>query len=432
MYPYIAPLAIQPFLVWLAVSLPVVLLLRTTPSLATRAPRTTLLIWIALATAIDGALRWLAPFTFEQIFLSPGANSFYTATLQHRLGSVLSDFDSARAAMPLHAQSNLPGKLIFVYALEQLTLRADVLAWITIVVSNLGALLMYRFVRELIADPLIAFYAAVLYLFVPARLFFLPLMNTVTPLFLLAFGIALLRWLNTGRALHAVAAGGALYALVLFEPLPLVTGLLFAALLVRTIWTGTMRLQTAVLHVVLMLAVFAAVAFTVQRLYGFDLVAAFASVRADAEAFNAQQRRPYDVWIRANLIEFLFGMGAGQVVLAVAALALAASRAGARDSGNVRIPQNGFPSTEPRAPTTSHLQVVVVTVSLVAVLAALDLLGLNRGEVIRLWIFLACLLQIPAAWVCARASTTMPIALVLTMTLLQASLGMALIGFVMP
>ena len=35
-------------------------------------------------------------------------------------------------------------------------------------------------------------------------------------------------------------------------------------------------------------------------------------------------------------------------------------------------------------------------------LLALDLTGVNRGEVIRLWIFLACLFQVPTAYVCVR------------------------------
>ena len=363
-YPYIAPLAIQPFLVWVAATAPAMALLWARPAPPEKWPSTVLLVWVALATLVDGALRWLAPFSFEQIFLSPGANSFYTATLQHQLGTVLADFDAARAAMPLHAQSNLPGKLILVYALEQVTMRPDVLAWAMIVLSNLGAVLMYRFVRELMAERVTAFYAAILYLFVPARLFFLPLMNTITPLFLLAFGIVILRWLNTGRAAYAIAAGGILYALVLFEPLPLVTGLLFAALVMRAVWMGRLKVRTVAMHVVLMLGVFTVVAVIVQRQFGFDLMSAFASVRADAEAFNAQQRRPYDVRVKANLVEFLFGMGACQAVLVAGALWLALASSSQRWRERLGQP------------------VVAVTVSLLAVLAVLDLLGFNRGEVI--------------------------------------------------
>ena len=73
----------------------------------------------------------------------------------------------------------------------------------------------------------------------------------------------------------------------------------------------------------------------------------------------------------------------------------------------------------------------LVTLSLLSVVLAIDLIGINRGEVIRLWIFLACLLQIPAAWVCARAGRR-ALALVLITTLLLSALGTANIGFVVP
>ena len=46
--------------------------------------------------------------------------------------------------------------------------------------------------------------------------------------------------------------------------------------------------------------------------------------------------------------------------------------------------------------------IVLFSAALLVMLLALDLLGVNRGEVIRLWIFLACLFQVPAVYVCVR------------------------------
>ena len=76
--------------------------------------------------------------------------------------------------------------------------------------------------------------------------------------------------------------------------------------------------------------------------------------------------------------------------------------------------------------------ILVVCVSLLVILLALDLSGINRGEVIRLWIFLACLFQIPAAYVCARLNSRLAVALVVVGTLLQGALGTSMIGFVVP
>ncbi|HXG72963.1 MAG TPA: hypothetical protein VNJ04_20400, partial [Gemmatimonadaceae bacterium] len=76
--------------------------------------------------------------------------------------------------------------------------------------------------------------------------------------------------------------------------------------------------------------------------------------------------------------------------------------------------------------------IAAVSIGLLAVLLVTDLLGVNRGEVIRLWIFLACFCQIPAACACARFTGHGAIALVLGLTILQMTLGTAMIRFVIP
>jgi hypothetical protein len=70
-----------------------------------------------------------------------------------------------------------------------------------------------------------------------------------------------------------------------------------------------------------------------------------------------------------------------------------------------------------------------VTLSLALILVITNALGVNRGEVVRLWIFLACFFQIPAAYVCARLGSPALIAVV-AMTLLHTALAIAMIGFV--
>ena len=74
--------------------------------------------------------------------------------------------------------------------------------------------------------------------------------------------------------------------------------------------------------------------------------------------------------------------------------------------------------------------VVLVCAGVAIGVLALDVAGVNRGEVVRLWIFLACLFQIPAAYVCARLNSRAALALVLATTVLQAALGIKMIGFI--
>ena len=411
-YPYVQPLALTPFLVAFGVSVPALALLRIRAR-STAGEWSLVLAWIALATVAHVALRALTPFSFESIFTSPGANAFYTVTLQQRLSTVLSSFVQVRDGMPLHAQSNMPGKLVLMYGLEMVTISPAVLPWIMVILSNLGALLMYRVVRRLVEDHTTALYSAVLYRFVPAKLFFFPLMNTITPVIALALACLIVEWLKTARLGWAVAIGVLLYVAVFFEPMPLVLGLLFGALTLRALHRGDLGWSQLVLHSVTALATFVVCAMIVEMAWGFDLVNGFRAVRAHALEFNAIQRRPYDIWVRANLVEFFFGLGACQTVLIAGALALGLRGPGALADRLTR-------------------PVPLVTLGLLATVAAIDLIGINRGEVIRLWIFLACFLQIPAAWVCAQTRRPQAIALVMISTLLVCALGTANIGFVIP
>ena len=68
---------------------------------------------------------------------------------------------------------------------------------------------------------------------------------------------------------------------------------------------------------------------------------------------------------------------------------------------------------------------MLICVSVLAMVGVADAIGVNRGEVIRLWIFLACLAQIPAAYVCRRLGSAFAFGLVIMATLVQAALGTA-------
>lgn len=411
-YRYIQPLTFKPFLIALAVSLPALALLRVRPPGAPRRAWGLVLAWIALATGLQAALRSLTPFSFESMFVSPGANSFYTATLQQPLAAVLSAFVQVREGLPLHAQSNMPGKLVLMYALELITANPAILPWLVVLLSNLGALLMYQLVRRLFDDGTVALHAAILYLFVPSKLFFFPLMNTVTPVLALGTACVVVEWLRTGRTGWAAAVGVMIYAIVFFEPLPLVLGLLFAALAIQAIYRGDLTWGRLLSQTAVALATFGLCVAVLSLLWGFDTAAAFRSVRAHALEFNVIERRPYDIWVRANPAEFLVGMGAAQVVLIAGAVALV------------------LRSTRTWAEGLFH-PAPLVALSLVVVVIVTNLIGVNRGEVIRLWIFLACFLQVPAAVVCARAGRA-ALALVLLTTILLSALGTANIGFIVP
>ena len=124
------------------------------------------------------------------------------------------------------------------YALERISTDPTVLAWLMVVLSNLGGVFLYLFVRDLFGDKRVALFSLVLYLFVPARIYFFPLFNTVTPVIAFGCALLLLRWLRTGRSIYAVASGVSLYAVVFYEPLPLVLVALFTLIAAGALWRG--------------------------------------------------------------------------------------------------------------------------------------------------------------------------------------------------
>lgn len=408
-YPYLQALSWPPLLVATATWLALV-------ALAIAPLRQRLWLWLAVtilvATASHAAIRGLAPFSMQAIFVSPGANSFYTFAGEVSAADLMGKFDRVTRAAPLHAQSNLPGKTLLVHALQAVTSRPDVLPWLLLGVSNLGAICMFGLARELFHDDRAACNAALLYLFTPGRIYFVPIMNAVTPLLVLAFAWAMVRWMRRMALTDSLMAAVLLFVLVLFEPLPLVLGLFFLALAGGAMLRGELAPSTFVVNAAAMIAFFVLTAVVVYEVTGFHLVRAFRTIGAHAVAFNETAGRSYDVWIVANLREFLLSAGPAQVVMALG-VPVAVWRC-----GGVRATLTATPS--------------VAALGLLAVLVVTDLIGINRGEVVRLWIFLACAFQLPAAFATAALGDRGALIALLGVTVLQATLGTAMIGFVLP
>lgn len=412
-YRYAQPFSIHPLIVGALVTAAAIALLRL-PAPAPGRPEWALVAcWLAAALALQAFLLSVNATPFETVFVSDGANSFYSVTQKQDPETVLRAFNRVRRESALHAQSNMPGKVMLLYALQLITTRTDILPWLLVVLSNVGGLLMYLFVRAVVGDRTTALYSMVLYLFLPAKLVFFPLMNTVTPVFLLCSLCVLMAWLRSRRVVYAVLLGVALYGLAFFEPLPLVTGLVFAALTLRAVARGELSVQQFVLHTALMTVTFVATAEVVRLMSGFDLVGAFRGISAHAAEFNATEGRRYSTWVWVNLWEFVFAAGPCQVVLFAAALA--AGLIGSRTA------RQRF--TDP---------VTVLCISSLAVLLVTDLIGVNRGEIVRLWIFLAGFFQIPAAYVCAKLQHPAAISIVVAASILQAAVATSMIGFIVP
>jgi hypothetical protein len=146
---------------------------------------------------------------------------------------------------------------------------------------------------------------------------------------------------------------------------------------------------------------------------GFDIARTFQTIGRHAMEFNATTARPYAVWVTANLGEFALGVGLCQVVASVGVL-LAWLSAPGRCRERLSAPM------------------AATCIGLFAVLSVVDLVGVNRGEVTRLWIFIGCFYQIPLAWACSLRDSQLAIAAVVGVTALHAAVGTTLVGFVVP
>jgi hypothetical protein len=370
------------------------------------------LAWCICALPLQALVRSLNPFTFASIFASDAANSFYSVALKYDAATILRDFERLRPSWPLHAQSNLPGKLLLVRSLVLATSNPNVLAWLVVAISNAGGALMYLFVRDLFDNRRMALLAMVFYLFVPAKLFFFPLLNAITPVVVLGCACLLLKWLRTGRAIYAALLGVAIYVMILFDPGSLAVGLLFAAIMMCVLSRRDLAPKVMAFHTAIGAAAFAGTYIFMALWFEFNLAAALRGVATDAAQFNLKPPlRPYDIWVRQNLIDFVFGIGLMQFVALPATIA-----DGLATNTRTRMCHPG----------------IVVGLSLIAMLFAVDLIGVNRGEVIRLWIFLACLFQIPAAYICARVDNEWAGVAVIATTFLQIVLGSSMVGFIVP
>lgn len=398
--------------VFVATAAATILLLWMPRPRSRRHERLLLFAWWAFGLGAALLVRSVSSYTLESLFASDGASGFYAFAGEHTPSSVLRQFNRVRRTGPLHVQANMPGKLMLVYALEVLTANPKWLAGLIVLISSLGGFMMHALVKRLLPDERTALYAAILYWLYPARLFFLPIMNTVTPVLVLACALLLVWWLRTSRTLPAVLLGIGLYGLVFFEPLPLAAGPLFVFLVLRSIALGHMPWQRWTVQACGMAAAFIATSEAVHAATGFELLGALRQTASHASTFNLETGRPYGFWVRGNLVEFAFGVGFCQ-----AALFCGVTVSALLDRGRwlERL-------THP---------IATICLGAAASILLLEAVGINRGEVIRLWIFLGCFVQVSAAYACARLGRPAIVA-VAVCALLIATLGTGMIAFTSP
>jgi len=333
-----------------------------------RAPARLLIVIFAWATLLQWTLSTLAPNSFPDIIINPNANSFYQLPDTLSAKAYLAHFLDVRENLPLHATSNMPGKGLFYYALRLFGNSPAGFALVVLLVSNLGGFFVHALAFRLSGSHRGAFYAAVLYWLHPGKIFFFPLLNTVTPVLLLASLWLLLKCIDSPKLLWISCCGLSLFALFLFEPLPLGCGLFHAFFLGHSVWSKKRSFPEAIWIAAGIAASFIVGHFLFWFLTGFQSIRVFSELLKINNAYYQSYIAP--LWYLRNIGDLAIGLGCGTCLGLIICLAWQV--------------KNGD-WAKLRGLTTAYAAIFALT------LAIFDIMGVTRAEIIRLWIFLACM-----------------------------------------
>jgi len=379
-----------------------------------------LFFWLFMGVVFQNAFRIFYPFSLHDIITSDAANSFYSPTLNYSPYEFLKNFHTLIPLLPLHVRTNMPGKVLFYYFLKSITDDPQIMGYIIMLFSNAGGLFLYFITKKLLGGKEAAFQAFILYLFIPAKIFFLPILNTVSPFFILSDFFLFLIFLENQKKRFAFILGVLLYVTFLFEPLPMGSGILFIGLLLNNLIRREIDLREIIGMVLYVILGFLSLYFLVYIFFGLDTMKAFIYILKDLQDFFVRARREYTIWIFHNLKEFIVTAGFSLSLLFLFNISCLFSYKKGELKG---IDRGGQPQ-----PVSGDF----VTVSFLFLLIIIDLLGMNRGEVTRLWIFMASFLPIIAVDYLSKLDGKSPFYVCLGGLFLQIVVSISLVGFVIP
>jgi hypothetical protein len=347
--------------------------------------KTTLVAGFCILFLIQFLIHKAYPVSFTDIVESDLSNSFYSTSMRYSAADILAHYSDSTLDLPLHTSSNMPGKLLVYKGLELLTTSPKYIGYIIMLLSTVGALLTYGVCRRLFHDRRTAWYGFVLYALVPGKLFFFPLLNTATPLIILLCLELFLAYLEKKSPLSLVLLGFVMYLLILYEPSPLILGIVFLGILLKTVLEKGISKKEVILLFGIPILAFLTVYSVFYFAFSFDLLSAFRHIVDTVSNFYASEKRGYWVWVVGNSKELFFGAGVPIIIICFS-MVWRMLRQWKTQGWNLA-----------RWPLES-----VFLLGLLAAVAVQVFSGVNRGETLRMWIFIEVFFQIPAAFFFAK------------------------------
>lgn len=369
------------------------------------------------AVILQILIRNIYPYSIESIVQSNRANGFYSVALEYSPIEILTGYNNLVSVFPMHVRANLPGKILLFELFEIFTSSPKNAGYLIIIFSTFGALLTYGICKKLFFDRIVALHAFILYTLVPGKLFFFPILNTVTPVFMLLCIYLFVVYFERKNLLFLWLLGGALFMLVLFDPSPLVTGLIFIGIGLHAAGNLQLKFKDYLYIAIIPIIAFLSMYILFLIFFSFDLIKAFQFILNDAANFNLESQRGYRAWFGQNIKEFFYSAGTPIMLIFIYSV--------------LQILLNWKTLLKQKIIYWSSEHLFIL--SLLLTFGVVILMGINRGEVSRLWIYLAVLFQIPAALFIARSSQSpTPFFIVASTLVLQTIVALQKVGFASP
>jgi hypothetical protein len=378
--------------------------------------KATLIGCFLIAIFIQLLIHSVYPVPLETIVQSDNANAFYSVATLYSPGEILTQYGNSVLSLPTHARANMPGKILLFQLFRILSVSPQIMGYLVIILSTFGALLLYGICKKLFHDKRAALYAFILYMLIPGKLFFFPVLNTVTPLFILLCLYLFIINIERKKIWILWLLGAAFYMLILFEPSPLVTGIIFVGILLSAIGEKCFSKKdfgVLLLHSFLAFLCVFAIFFI---FLSFDLLGAFRYVLKDAADFNIRAGRPYRLWVAEDFKEFFYSVGTPVMVIFIYMTSRVLAQWKVLKFNLLHWSMEN-----------------IYVLSLLVTFGVVIFLGVNRGEISRLWIYLAVFFQIPASLLIAKIPrSAIPFFLVASTLVLQSMVALQRVSFIIP
>jgi hypothetical protein len=215
---------------------------------------------------------------------------------------------------------------------------------------------------------------------------------------------------------HLILLGISIYFLVLFEPSPLVAGILFIGIFIHSIVQKRISLKELISVLLIPTGSFLAVFILFIIIFHFNLLQSFQYVMNDATNFNMNAGRSYQIWLRENVKEFFFSAGLPVMMIFIYFVINMFSE---WKTSGINILRRSIDK--------------IYTLSLILTFCVVLFLGINRGETTRLWIYLAVFFQVPAAFFMTKKVQNNTLFFFVACTLIaQSIISLQRVGFIIP